>query len=224
MRMRRKKNRDVRFQNCISYAVTEPELNKGKWNECFKNDNPVHVEIGCGKGGFVTECAKRNPDVNFVAIEKCLDVLILAMEKVQTEELKNVKFISGDATTLTDMFEENEVDRIYLNFSDPWKKSKQAKRRLTYRSFLKLYETVLKKDGEVWFKTDNRPLFDFSLEEFNEYGASVSEITYDLHNSEYDKNNIRTEYENNFSAQGFAINRCVVRFNGWKLVNVVDNC
>lgn len=216
MRMRRKKNRDVRFLNCISYAVTEPETNKGKWRECFKNDNPVHVEIGCGKGGFVTECAKRNPDINFVAIEKCLDVLILAMEKVQAEELKNVKFISGDATTLTDMFDEGEVDRIYLNFSDPWKKSKQAKRRLTYRTFLKLYETVLKKDGEVWFKTDNRPLFDFSLEEFSEYGATVSELTYDLHNSEYDKDNIRTEYENNFSAQGFTINRCVVSFGDKK--------
>ena len=212
MRMRRKKNRDSRFENCISVAETSPNDNKGKWKEVFKNENPIHLEIGCGKGGFVTECAKQNPDVNFVALEKCMDVIILAMEKVVKEGLNNVKFVLGDATLLHEMFEEDEIDRIYLNFSDPWKKSKQAKRRLTYRTFLKLYNDILKKDGELWFKTDNRPLFDFSLEEFNEYGASVSELTYDLHNSAYNEKNIQTEYEKNFSAQGFTINRCVVKF------------
>lgn len=212
MRMRKKKNRDQRFLNCISLAEVNPENNKGKWNLVFENQNPIHLEIGCGKGGFVTECAKQNPNINFVALEKCLDVIILAMEKVKENGLTNVRFILSDAEKLTDIFEENEVSVIYLNFSDPWKKSKQAKRRLTYRTFLKIYEQILKPEGEVRFKTDNRPLFDFSLEEFENYGANVSNVTFDLHNSVYNDSNIQTEYEKNFLAQGFTINRCVVKF------------
>lgn len=212
MRMRKKKNRDQRFLNCISLAEVNPENNKGKWNLVFENQNPIHLEIGCGKGGFVTECAKQNPDINFVALEKCLDVIILAMEKVKENGLTNVRFILSDAEKLTDIFEEDEVSVIYLNFSDPWKKSKQAKRRLTYRTFLKIYEQILKPEGEVRFKTDNRPLFNFSLEEFENYGANVSNVTFDLHNSVYNDSNIQTEYEKNFSAQGFTINRCVVKF------------
>lgn len=212
MRMRRKKNRDLRFENCIDLAVLEPQQQKGAWKKLFGNTNPVHVEIGCGKGGFIRELALRNPNINYVAIEKCLDVIILAMEKVKEADIKNVRFLFGDANVLTEIFDAGEVDRIYLNFSDPWKKAKQAKRRLTYRTFLERYKTVLTNDGQVHFKTDNRPLFDFSLEEFEEFGANVSELTFDLHNSEYNENNIMTEYEKNFSEKGFTINRCVISF------------
>ena len=212
MRMRRKKNRDARFDNCIDIAVLNPVNHKGKWNELFGNSNHVHVEIGCGKGGFILELARRNPEINYVAIEKCLDVIILAMEKIKAAEIKNVKFYCGDANNLTDIFENGEVERIYLNFSDPWKKSKQAKRRLTYVTFLEKYKQILTGDGQVHFKTDNRPLFDFSLEQFEEFGANVFELTFDLHNSEYNENNIMTEYEKNFSEKGFTINRCVVSF------------
>ena len=212
MRMRRKKNRDSRFENCIDLVSTEPLENKGKWKEVFENDNPVHLEIGCGKGGFILELAKRNPDINYVAMEKCLDALIIALEKAKNEELKNVIYICDDAEKLPEMFEKDEVSRIYLNFSDPWKKARQAKRRLTHRRFLEKYKQILVADGEIHFKTDNRPLFDFSLEEFAETGVNVSELTYDLHNSEYNEGNIMTEYEKTFSQKGFTINRCVLKF------------
>lgn len=212
MRMRKKKNRDSRFENCIDIAVLEPEKHKGKWREVFHNLNPLHIEIGCGKGGFILELAKRNPNINYVAIEKCMDVIILAMEKIKSSELNNVRFLLGDANRLTEIFDSCEVERIYLNFSDPWKKARQAKRRLTYVSFLEKYKYVLSKEGEVHFKTDNRPLFDFSLEQFEEFGAKVSELTFDLHNSEYNENNIMTEYEKTFSEKGFTINRCVISF------------
>lgn len=212
MRMRKKKNRDSRFENCIDIAVLEPEKYKGKWREVFHNLNPLHIEIGCGKGGFILELARRNPNINYVAIEKCMDVIILAMEKIKSSELNNVRFLLGDANRLTEIFDSCEVERIYLNFSDPWKKARQAKRRLTYVTFLEKYKHVLSKEGEVHFKTDNRPLFDFSLEQFEEFGAKVSELTFDLHNSEYNENNIMTEYEKTFSEKGFTINRCVISF------------
>ncbi len=212
MRMRRKKNRDSRFENCIEFVATEPLENKGKWKTLFGNDNPVHLEIGCGKGGFILELAKRNPDINYVAMEKCMDALILALEKAKRDELKNVIYICDDAEKLPDMFEKDEVERIYLNFSDPWKKARQAKRRLTHRRFLEKYRMILCENGEIHFKTDNRPLFDFSLEEFEDTGVKVSELTFDLHNSEYNEGNIMTEYEKTFSEKGFTINRCVCKF------------
>ena len=218
MRMRRKKNRDARFEECIDYAVTNPAEMAGKWSGVFeKREAPLHAEIGCGKGGFIVQFAEREPDINFIAFEKCLDVLIMAMEKVKAKGLKNVKFVYGDAANLDEYFAEGELERIYLNFSDPWKKSGQYKRRLTYRGFLAKYKKVLKCGGKVWFKTDNRPLFDFSLQEFADTGCSVDELTFDLHNSEYNENNIMTEYEKNFSEKGFPINRCVVGFENFKL-------
>ena len=213
MRMRRKKNREARFENCIEFVVQNPETVKGEWcTKLFKRKAPLHVEIGCGKGGFITKLAALHPEINYVAMEKCVDALILALEKAKAMEIKNVLFISGDAENLTEIFAPGEADRIYLNFSDPWKKSKQAKRRLTHRRFLEKYKTVLNPDGELHFKTDNRPLFDFSLEEFEAMNMHLSELTNELHNSEYDKDNIRTEYEETFSAKGFPINRCVCRF------------
>lgn len=211
MRMRRKKNRETRFENCADLVVREPIEWKGRWQEYWKNERPIHVEIGCGKGKFILEMAQKFPEINFIAIEKCLDVLILAMEKIKNHQVKNVAFLLGDAALLCDIFERGEVERIYLNFSDPWKKAKQAKRRLTYRTFLEKYEKVLAPDGEVHFKTDNRPLFDFSLAEFDQMGLEVSELTYDLHHSGFE-GNVMTEYEENFSSKGVPINRCVIRF------------
>lgn len=213
MRMRKKKNGPARFEKCSYLAISEPTLFKGKWKEVFENDNPIHLEIGCGKGDFVTNSAIKYPDVNFVAVEKCFDVLVLAMEKVAKNELKNIRFIWTDAANLCEVFEENELDKIYLNFSDPWKKSKQAKRRLTYRTFLAIYKKILKKDGAIHFKTDNRGLFDFSLEEFENFGMRMEKLTFDLHNSEYMEGNVMTEYEKRFSEMGFPINRVEVYFN-----------
>lgn len=212
MRMRRKKNREARFENCIDWVVQEPEQLKGVWREHFGGDSALHVEIGCGKGGFITELAKKNPEIYYVAMEKCVDALILALEKAKEQNLQNVLFISGDAENITEIFDSGEADRIYLNFSDPWKKGKQAKRRLTHRRFLEKYKTILKKDGELHFKTDNRPLFDFSLEEFEAMQMQIAELTYDLHNSPYNADNIQTEYEKTFSEKGFPINRCVCKF------------
>lgn len=213
MRMRKKKNRDSRFEACIAYVAQNPTENKGKWRELFENkSDTLHLEIGCGKGGFILELAKRNPDINYVAMEKCIDALILTLEKIKAEDINNVICISGDAEKLLEMFDENEIDRIYLNFSDPWKKARQAKRRLTYRRFLEKYKTILTPDGEIHFKTDNRPLFDFSLEEFEFMDVKVSELCFDLHNSPYNENNIMTEYEKTFSEKGFPINRCVCKF------------
>lgn len=211
MRMRRKKNRDARFERNIDIAVTDPFSLKGKWHTFFGNSNPIHLEIGCGKGKFIMETAQKNPEINYVAVEVCLDVIIIAMEKVKAAGVTNVRFINFDAKDICEVFEESEIDRIYLNFSDPWKKAKQAKRRLTYRTFLEKYAVVLKESGSVHFKTDNRPLFDFSLEEFESVEAEISELSFDLHNSEYEKDNVHTEYEDNFSAKGFPINRCVVK-------------
>ena len=212
MRMRKKKNRDARFEKCSALTVAEPASHKGKWHNLFGNENKIYLEIGCGKGDFIVESAKRNPDVNFIAVEKCMDVIIIAMEKVMKEEIGNIVFMNVDAKDLCDIFEENEIDKIYLNFSDPWKKSKQAKRRLTYRTFLAIYKNILKADGQLEFKTDNKPLFDFSLGEFAHFGTFLSQLTFDLHNSKFNENNIQTEYERNFSAQGFKINRVVVNF------------
>lgn len=168
---------------------------------------PIHLEIGCGKGTFILETAKRNPDIMFVAMEKVTDVLMLAAEKIKAADLPNVKLWNGGAEHIAEWFQPGDVQRIYLNFSDPWPKAKHAKRRLTYESFLDIYRTVLTDDGEIFFKTDNRPLFDFSLDEFQRCGYLLRNLTYDLHNSQWNENNIVTEYEANYSAKGFPINR-----------------
>ena len=197
MRMRKKKNGDVRMQNCAEYLLDEKPCS-------LKN---VMIEIGCGKGGFMLALAEKNPETQFVAIEKMSDVLLLAAEKIKKAELKNVKLLCADAETLSEYFEEGSVARIYLNFSDPWPRPKHAKRRLTAPKYLEIYKKLLAPDGAIYFKTDNRILFDYSLETLGEAGFKLEKLTYDLHNSEYEKDNIHTEYENNFSAKGFAINR-----------------
>lgn len=168
---------------------------------------PIHLEIGCGKGTFILETAKKNPDIMFVAMEKVTDVLMLAAEKIKAADLPNVKLWNGGAEHLAEWFQPGDIQRIYLNFSDPWPKKKHTKRRLTYESFLDIYRTVLTDDGEIFFKTDNRPLFDFSLDEFQRCGYILRNLTYDLHNSQWNENNIVTEYEANYTAKGFPINR-----------------
>ncbi len=165
------------------------------------------MEIGCGKGSFIVELARRHPDRNYIAVEKISDVILLAMEKAKAAELTNVRFLIGDAGTLTEVFKKGDISRIYLNFSDPWPKAGYAKRRLTHRGFLEKYKSILTDDGEIHFKTDNRALFDFSLEEFEACGFALRNVTNDLHNSPYNEGNIVTEYETNFSAKGFTINR-----------------
>lgn len=206
MRMRKKKNCAARIERCGDIRITNPENYKGKWHEIFGNDNPIHVEIGCGKGSFVAGMAKLYPDVNFIAIEKVEDVIVMAMEKAIDNEIENVRFMDLDAERIEDFFEKGEIERIYLNFSDPWKKNKQAKRRLTHKNFLDRYKKVLNSGDYIWFKTDNRKLFEFSLDSFCEEGFKLENITLDLHNSGFEPN-VVTEYEQRFIDLGQPIYR-----------------
>ena len=207
MRMRKKANREARLEKCAPILVGDPTLNKGNWQKAFGNGNPVQLEIGCGKGGFISQLAAKNPEINYIAIEKCTDVIIMAMEKIMNLGLKNVLFINGDAELLPDILEKGEITRIYINFCDPWPKSHHKKRRLTHRNFLDIYKSVLADGGEVHFKTDNRKLFEFSLNEFADCGIKMKNISLDLHASSFE-DNIVTEYEKNFSEKGFPIFRC----------------
>lgn len=208
MRMRKKKHGAERIEACSDLLLQVATVSDSNTAEIFKNDNSrVWLEIGCGKGSFICGLAARNPDVNMIALERVSDVAMLAMEKCKQNGTSNVRFIIGDVAKLWDIFGDNSIDRIYLNFSDPWPKAGHAKRRLTHRSFLEQYKRILKPEGAIFFKTDNRPLFDFSLEEFEACGFRLDKLTYDLHNSEYADDNIMTEYEKNFSEKGFTINR-----------------
>ncbi len=214
MRPRKKPNLGKRLEAASAILVKDPFAQKGKWRELFKDDiaNPeqrtLHIELGCGKGGFVCQLATQNPDNLYIAIEKVPDILVMAMERALNEGIKNIRFVSGDAAFLDDCFECGEFSRIYINFCDPWHKARQAKRRLTYRNFLALYALLLGDGGQIHFKTDNRPLFDFSLEEFEFAQYDLSEVTFDLH-AEDAPWNIVTEYERTFSGKGFKINRLV---------------
>ena len=200
--------RDVMAAN--EYVFTEPEGMAGTWSQIFGNNNPVHIEIGMGKGRFITTLASMNPDINYVGIEKYSSVLLRAVEKQDELCLPNLRFIRMDAENITSVFGKEEVDRIYLNFSDPWPKDRHAKRRLTSRQFFARYDEILKSTGRVEFKTDNRPLFDFSVEEVNEAGWKLSVCTYDLHNDEkLVEGNVMTEYEERFSSQGNPICKLV---------------
>ena len=193
------------------YTINEPELNKGKWKEIFGNDNPIRIEIGMGKGKFITTLAQQNPDINYIGIEKFSSVLIRAIEKMEELELTNLKFIRMDAEKIEDTFNKEEIDKIYLNFSDPWPKARHAKRRLTSREFLARYDQILVQDGKVEFKTDNRDLFEFSLEEVKEAGWNLENYTFDLHhNEEMVQGNVMTEYEEKFSSMGNPICKMVI--------------
>lgn len=201
MRLRKVKNAYERLKNCSGYFIENPIQYKGKWNSFFQNSNPLHIEIGCGKGKFITTLASLNPNINYVAIEKYDSVLLRASEKLAEIELPNLKLILLDATHIEDVFAEQEVSRIYINFSDPWPKAAHKKRRLTYKTFLESYEHILKSDGAVYQKTDNRKLFEFSLESFNENNWLLSNISLDLHQDK-DISNIETEFEEKWSKLG----------------------
>ena len=196
-------------------AIKRPEDQKGCWKQVFGNENPIYIEIGMGKGRFLLNMAKQYPNVNFIGIERYSSVLLRALEKYDTEEfqeLTNIRFMCIDARILPDIFEKGEVQRIYLNFSDPWPKARHAKRRLTSREFLARYSQILTTGETVEFKTDNKDLFEFSLEEVTEYGWTVLSYTYDLHHhEEMNKNNIMTEYEEKFSSMGNPICKLIAR-------------
>lgn len=193
------------------FVVQEPWQYKGKWSEFFGNDNPIYIEVGMGKGKFIIENAEKNPDINYIGIEKYSSVLIRAIEKQEQLELPNLIFIREDAEKTDDIFDAEEISKVYLNFSDPWPKDRHAKRRLTSKQFLARYEKIIKKDAVVEFKTDNRPLFDFSLEQVNEAGWELIMHTFDLHNSEYAAGNIMTEYEEKFSQLGNPICKLIAK-------------
>lgn len=194
------------------FVAHNPEEQKGRWSHLFGNTNPVYLEIGMGKGQFLMECARSNPNINYLGIEKYSSVLLRAVEKQQAEQLSNLYFIRFDAEYITDIFEKGEISRIYLNFSDPWPKDRHAKRRLTSRQFLERYDAILVKDGQVEFKTDNRTLFEFSLNEVQETGWNIIEHTFDLHhNSSMNAGNIMTEYEERFSSMGNPIHKMIIK-------------
>lgn len=211
MRVRKKKSGDARFTAqkdiTLEYNREAPEMIN--LIKAFPGYSRFRIEIGCGKGSFIAEEARRNPDVAFIAVEKVRDVIIFAMEKVAAAELTNVRFLCADAEKLDLLFPAGTFERIYINFCDPWPKARHAKRRLTYRKFLEKFKPLLAENGAIAFKTDNRALFDFSLEEFPAAGFTLRDVTFDLHASEWAEENIMTEYEKNFSEKGFKINRLV---------------
>lgn len=203
-------SRDVIAESPL--VVHEYKEAKGKWKEIFGNDHPIRIEVGMGKGKFIHTLAALNPDVNYIGIEKYSSVLLRALQKMETEPLSNLLFIRMDAEEIDEVFAEGEVDRIYLNFSDPWPKDRHAKRRLPSREFLARYDKFLKKDGVLEFKTDNRALFDFALEELPFAGWRAEQVTFDLHHEEKMlEGNIMTEYEEKFSAMGNPICKYIIK-------------
>ena len=209
MRLKKVKNADVLIKKS-AYLVEDAEKNKGNWAKVFGNNNPIEIEIGMGKGRFLTELARQNPNINYIGMERYDSVLVRALEKrEQTEELSNLFYLCEDAKNVTEIFGTGEIARIYLNFSDPWPKDRHAKRRLTSTEFFARYDQILAKEGVVMFKTDNRILFDFSLEQVPKAGWNLKDVTFDLHHSEYAEGNIMTEYEEKFSSLGNPIFRLV---------------
>ena len=208
MRLRNVKGAREKISASIS-VINEPKEYRGKWSKFFGNNNPIHIEIGMGKGKFIIEQAIHNPNINYIGIEKFSSVLVRAIERKENNDntLSNLIFLRFDAEYIEDIFASGEVDRIYLNFSDPWPKDRHAKRRLTSKEYFKRYDNILSKEGKVIFKTDNRDLFDFSLEQIEIAGWRLINKTNDLHNSEYAVENIMTEYEERFVNEGISINR-----------------
>ena len=210
MRMRKKKHTGKRLEACSHLLITSPEEKKGKYRSLFPvsdaENRELHLEIGCGKGAFILEMAKRYPEVLFVAVEYCREAMLLAVEKLNQSGLENVLFLNADAAKLGEYFAEGEIDRIYLNVSDPWPKARHAKRRLTAPSFLAVYAQILKKGGYIRQKTDNVLLFESSLENYAACGWECEDVCRDLHDSPWAEENILTEYEINFSGKGLKIN------------------
>lgn len=202
MRLKNIKGANVKVQNG-KYIINNPKDYMGKWQELFNNDNPIHIEIGMGKGKFILENALNNPNINYIGIEMYDSVILRAVEKTNELELNNLYLIRIDATLIEEIFDK-EIDTIYLNFSDPWPKDRHAKRRLTSSRFLARYDKIFKNNPKIIMKTDNLPLFEFSLESLKEYGYNIDYVSYDLHNNK--ENIITTEYEDKFTSQGIKIN------------------
>lgn len=211
MRLRYKPGAQEKLESYPQYLIQNPENYKGKWRDLFQNNNDIYIEVGTGKGQFVTEMAKAHPNVNFIGIEAYTSVIVSALDLLIEAEVPNLKLLNVNALKLNEFFADGEISRIYLNFSDPWPKNKHEKRRLTYQDFLKMYESILVDGGEIHFKTDNQGLFEYSLISFSHYGMKLNYISLDLHKSDFE-GNIMTEYEEKFSSRGNRIYRCEVQF------------
>lgn len=197
-----------------NYVINDPKKFKENWNTVFENKNPIHIEIGMGKGKFIVTLAKQNPEINFIGIEKYSSVLLRAVQKLQEEEndLRNLRLICIDAKEIEDVFGKEEIKKLYLNFSDPWPKDRHAKRRLTSKEFLKRYESIIERNGLIEFKTDNKILFDFSLEEYKKSNWELNAVSFDLHNdASLNRNNVMTEYETKFSQMGNPIFKMILK-------------
>lgn len=205
MRMRKRSNLEPRMEKCAELMIKEPETLMGHWAENFEGFKNIHLELGCGKGRFTVETAANAPETLFVAVEKERSAMVIAMERIMDRGLNNVRFIDGDVAKLPEIFAPGEISRFYINFCDPWPKSRDAKFRLTSPGFLRRYGSLLPEGGEIHFKTDNTPLFDWSVEQFEDEGWELSQLTHDLH-----KNGpvgVMTDYEAKFYAEGLKINR-----------------
>ncbi|ALX48420.1 tRNA (guanosine(46)-N7)-methyltransferase TrmB [Lentibacillus amyloliquefaciens] len=211
MRQRHKPWADDFLKENTHLIVPDATEKKGKWHTLFGNENPIHLEIGTGKGQFITGMAEQYPDVNFLGIELAKSIIVMAGSKVKEAERTNVRLLHVDAADLKELFTENEISVIYLNFSDPWPKKRHAKRRLTYHTFLEQYQHILHPEGQIVLKTDNQGLFEYSLASFSQFGLKLQEVNLDLHNEE-DPVNVMTEYEEKFSAKGQPIYRCRAQF------------
>ncbi|SDN03421.1 tRNA (guanosine(46)-N7)-methyltransferase TrmB [Sediminibacillus halophilus] len=212
MRLRHKPWADDYLKENDDIVVQNPFDQKGKWNSLFSEDQPLHIEIGTGKGQFIAGMATQHREINFIGIERAKSIIVSAVEKVKQAEIENARLLNENAQDLRDLFAENEVDKIYLNFSDPWPKTKHEKRRLTYHTFLQQYKGILKPDGEIVLKTDNRKLFEYSLVSFSKFGMILDEVLLDLHDYQ-DPENVQTEYEEKFSGKGQPIYRCKAYFS-----------
>lgn len=206
MRQRKIKDIDSKLTDFAEFIVEDPAAWKGRWSELFGNDNPLYLEIGCGKGQFITGNAVKYPQRNFIAIEGHQSVVLRALEKTEEKSIENIRYVLEYVKDIRDFFEDGELAGIYLNFSDPWPKERHAKRRLTYGKRLLQYFQVVEEGAAVWFKTDNDSLFDFTLEQIDETGLEIAEISRDLHRSEFAEGNVATEYEEKFSNVGKNIN------------------
>ena len=211
MRVRNRKGATELLEAHPQYVILNPADAKGRWQEIFGNDHPIHVEVGSGKGAFVSGMAKANPEINYIGIDIQKSVLSYALDKVLATDVPNIKLLWVDGSDLTDYFEEGEIDRLYLNFSDPWPKKRHEKRRLTYQSFLATYQQILPENGEIHFKTDNRGLFEYSLVSFCQYGMKLKGVWLDLHASDFE-DNVLTEYEQKFANKGQVIYRVEAAF------------
>lgn len=206
MRLRRKPWAKEYMEQFPDVVTPDPASFRGRWRECFRKEAPLHVEVGTGKGRFITEMAKQNPETLFIGVEKYSSVLVTGVQRVEENPPENLRLIEADVSDIEALFSPDEIDRLYINFTDPWPKKRHAKRRLTHDDFLKKYERVLKSDGEIHFKTDNQGLFEFSLGSLSQNNWILKQVSLDLHRSEM-TNNVMTEYEEKFAEKGMRIYR-----------------